>query len=114
MRRFPLHLITALLTFSISYSLFLVAEIRNLKVEIREYERRAEAEKVEKVEYVARAPQRNLTLNEIMRNLTVGEIMWRLQQGRCRASKLRQDKARRVECAEYDRILFAERHFWKE
>ncbi len=45
MRRLLLHLITALLTFSVGYSLAWVAEVYNLKTEIREYERRAEADK---------------------------------------------------------------------
>jgi hypothetical protein len=45
MRRFLLHLITALLTFSVGYSLAWATEVYNLKAEIREYERRAEADK---------------------------------------------------------------------
>jgi hypothetical protein len=45
MRRLLLHLIAALLTFSVGYSLAWVTEVYNLKTEIREYERRAEADK---------------------------------------------------------------------
>ncbi len=44
MRRLLLHLITALLTFSVGYSLAWATEVYNLKAEIREYERRAEAD----------------------------------------------------------------------
>lgn len=42
MRRLLLHLITALLTFSVGYSLAWATEVYNLKIEIREYERWAE------------------------------------------------------------------------
>ena len=45
MRRLLLHLITALLTFSVGYSLAWVTEVYNLKAEIREYERRVQADK---------------------------------------------------------------------
>ena len=44
MRRLLLHLITALLTFSVGYSLAWVTEVYNLKIEIREHERRAESD----------------------------------------------------------------------
>ena len=45
MRRLLLHLITALLTFSVGYSFYWLTEVHNLKTEIREYERRVESDK---------------------------------------------------------------------
>ena len=44
MKRLLLRIAVALLTFSVGYSLFLAAEIYNLKVEIREDEKRVGAE----------------------------------------------------------------------
>jgi len=44
MKRFLAYFIIALLAFSIGYSLFWGTEVHNLKVEIREYERRAESD----------------------------------------------------------------------
>jgi len=44
MKRLLLRIFVALLTFSAAYSLFLAAEIHNLKVELREYEKRSAAD----------------------------------------------------------------------
>ena len=59
MRRLLLHLITALLTFSIGFALAWATEVHNLKLEIREYERRAEADgQYYVVEYLRRTHSR--------------------------------------------------------
>lgn len=46
MKHLCLRLIIALLTFSIGYSAFIGAEIYNLKVEMREYERQVESDRI--------------------------------------------------------------------
>jgi hypothetical protein len=92
MRRLFFHLIVALLTFSIGYALFTVAEIYNLKTEIREYEKRVEAEKVVDAAPVSQKP-------------SAGEVVRGKLKARCQASQTIKDKARAAECAEYYQII---------